>query len=61
MNDLVWFLSKQELPFRGHGESKYSLNRGNYLELLESIHQYDPILGIYLKESIIFRATSSKI
>lgn len=55
------FLHKQELPFCGHDESSASINKGNYLELLELIHQYDPILDNHLKESTVFRGTSSAI
>ncbi|KAF0715097.1 zinc finger MYM-type protein 1-like [Aphis craccivora] len=61
MIDAVCFLAKQELPLRGHDETSTSINRGNYLELLELIRQYDPILDNHLKESIVFRGTSSAI
>ncbi|KAL4154101.1 hypothetical protein QTP88_001934 [Uroleucon formosanum] len=61
MIDAVCFLAKQELPLRGHDESSTSINRGNYLELLELIRQYDPILDNRLKESTVFRGTSSAI
>jgi len=33
--DLVLFLSKQELAFRGHDESANSINKGNFKELVE--------------------------
>lgn len=33
--DLVLFLSKQELAFRGHNESENSINKGNFKELVE--------------------------
>ncbi|XP_039136870.1 uncharacterized protein LOC120274165 [Dioscorea cayenensis subsp. rotundata] len=33
--DVTRFLLKQGLPFRGHDESLSSLNKGNFLELLE--------------------------
>ncbi|XP_039143711.1 zinc finger MYM-type protein 1-like [Dioscorea cayenensis subsp. rotundata] len=33
--DVMNFLVKQGLPFRGHDESLSSLNKGNFLELLE--------------------------
>lgn len=61
MIDAVCFLAKQELPLRGHDESSTSINRGNYLELLELIRLYDPILDNHLKESTVFRGTSSAI
>ena len=33
MNDVVLFLSKEELAFRGHDKSTNVINRGNYKEL----------------------------
>jgi len=33
--DLVLFLAKQELAFRGHDESSNSINKGNFRELVE--------------------------
>jgi len=33
--DLVLFLGKQELAFRGHDESSDSLNKGNFRELFD--------------------------
>lgn len=33
--EIVIFLAKQELAFRGHDESSNSLNKGNYKELFE--------------------------
>lgn len=35
MIHVVCFWDKQELTFRGHREYNESLNKGNYLELLE--------------------------
>ncbi|XP_022182214.1 zinc finger MYM-type protein 1-like [Myzus persicae] len=54
----VCFLAKQELPFRGHNENKYSVNRGNYMELLISSQEFDPLLQEHLNTSTIFRGTS---
>ena len=36
LSEAVLYLSRQELPFRGHDESSSSQNRGNYRERLES-------------------------
>ena len=36
LSEAVLYLSRHELPFRGHDESSNSLNRGNYRELLGS-------------------------
>ncbi|KAK1887866.1 Zinc finger MYM-type protein 1, partial [Dissostichus eleginoides] len=57
----VIFLGKQELPFRGHDESRESANCGNYLELLTFIAEYDPDLHYHLSTSKVFIGTSSQI
>ncbi|KAK1894454.1 Gamma-aminobutyric acid receptor subunit rho-2 [Dissostichus eleginoides] len=57
----VIFLGKQELPFRGHDESRESANRGNYLELLTFLAEYDPDLHYHLSTSKVFIGTSSQI
>nr|XP_018913349.1 PREDICTED: zinc finger MYM-type protein 1-like [Bemisia tabaci] len=59
--DDVCFLAKQELPFRGHNESEDSLNKGNYVELLEILRTYDPLLDNHLKNATTFRGTSNDI
>ena len=43
LSEAVLYLSRQELPFRGHDESSSSLNRGNYRELLESFAKVDTV------------------
>ena len=43
LSEAVLYLSRQELPFRGHDESSSSLNRGNYRELLESFAKFDTV------------------
>ncbi|KAK1886769.1 Protein Dok-7 [Dissostichus eleginoides] len=57
----VIFLGKQELPFRGHDESRESANRGNYLELLTFLAEYDPDLHYHLSTSKVFIGTLSQI
>ena len=59
--DVVTFLGKQELAFRGHDESKDSENKGNYLELLEFLAGYDSPLRCHLDSATVFIGTSSKI
>ncbi|KAI5741180.1 hypothetical protein M8J76_011212 [Diaphorina citri] len=49
--DCVCFLGKQELAFRGHHEGADSLNRGNYVELLEHMAKTDEILARHLHTS----------
>lgn len=57
----VCFLAKQELPFRGHCESRDSDNKGNYIELLNYTAEFDSQLEEHLKTSTIFRGTSPQI
>lgn len=46
--DITLFLSKQNLPFRGHRESEVSENRGNFLQLVDLLSHYDPVLKEHL-------------
>jgi hypothetical protein len=57
----VCFLANQELSFRGHDESKKSLNKGNYVELLLYTAEYDRLLDSHLKTSTVFTGTSPLI
>ena len=59
--DSVLFLAKQELPLRGHEESESSLNRGNYVELLNLLREYDPLLDKLLESSALFKGTSPHV
>lgn len=59
--DAVCYLAKQELPLRGHDESADSLDKGNYLEFLEALRAYDPLLDNHLKTATVFRGTSPAI
>lgn len=45
----VMFLGKQGLAFRGHDETSNSSNRGNFLELLHLLSDYDPDLKEHLE------------
>lgn len=64
--DTVVLLAKQELPFRGHDESLNSVNRGNYIETLSYLSQYDSVLSNHLDHSAssshsVFTGLSSDI
>ena len=49
--NVMKFLTKQNLLFRGHQDDVYSSNKSNFIELLKLMSQYDPVLGKhYLKE-----------
>ena len=53
--DIIVVLVKQNLAFRGHKEDETSLNRGNFLELVDLLSKYDPVLKehpIRFKKSI---------
>ncbi len=43
ITNVVLYLGKQEMPFRGHDESSDSLNKGNYRELLECFAELDSV------------------
>ena len=43
ITEAILFLSKQELAFRCHDESRDSLNKGNYWELLECFAKLDSV------------------
>ena len=45
--DITLFLAKQNLPFRGHREDFASENRGNFLEFVSLLSNYDPVLKEY--------------
>ena len=53
--DSVLFLAKQELPLRGQEESESSLNWGDYVELLNLLREYDPLLDKHLESSALFK------
>lgn len=42
--DVILFLARQNLPLRGHREGISSDNRGNFLELVNLLSKYDPVL-----------------
>ena len=45
--DVTLFLAKQNLAFRGHKEDEASLNKGNFLEMVEMLSKY------HLKEHLM--------
>lgn len=59
--DAVVYLGKQEQPFRGHDESCNSLNKGNYVEFLNVLREYDSVLDTHLNTATVFRGTSPSI
>jgi hypothetical protein len=59
--DATCFLARQELPFRGNDESRDSVNRGNFIELVNLIAQYDLRLANHLEKSSVFSGLSNHI
>ncbi|CAN7983404.1 unnamed protein product, partial [Ixodes hexagonus] len=52
--DITLFLAKQNPAFRGHREDELAANKGNFLEMVEMLSKYDPVLKehmLRLKES----------
>lgn len=56
--NIVCFLGKQELGFRGHFEGEDSANRGNYLELLDHFSKYEHYIRDLLQPTSRFKGTS---
>ena len=48
--DVILFLSKQNLPFRGHREAFDSSNQGNFLETVKFQAKYSPVLSKHLSD-----------
>ena len=46
ISEAILFLSKQELAFRCHDESRDGLNKGSHWELLECFAKYDLSLNV---------------
>lgn len=59
MVHVVCYLGKQELAIRGHRENTESLNRGNYIELLDLLAQEEQFLKEHFISSSIFKGTSN--
>lgn len=58
---VICFLGKQELAFRGHDESDQSENKGNYLEILDMLAQEEQFVREKLESISGFKGTSSEI
>ena len=48
--DVILFLSKQNLPFRGHREAFESSNQGNFLETVKLLAKYSPVFSRHLSD-----------
>ena len=47
--EIILFCSHQEIALRGHREGEESMNKGNYLEILNLIALHDPVINERLK------------
>lgn len=59
--DLTCTLGRQGLPFRGHNEKEDPVNRGHYIEFLNFLKIYDPLIEDHLTNSTMFNGTSADI
>jgi len=46
--DITLYLAKQALAFRRNEECLSSSNRGNFLNLVDLLGQYDSVIGLHL-------------
>ena len=58
--EAILFLGRQGLPLRGHDETDQSLNRGNFLELLELMSRSSPDLKRHLQGRTHYTSPSSQ-
>lgn len=58
---VVCHLREQKLIFHGHNKLDDSLNQGNYVETLELVCEFDPVLKQHLETSTGFSGTSNRI
>ncbi|XP_026819140.1 zinc finger MYM-type protein 1-like [Rhopalosiphum maidis] len=58
---VICFLGKQEIAFRGHNEDSSSINKGNYLELLDLLSREEQLLREHFMSNSVFKGTSSDI
>ncbi|KAL4104312.1 hypothetical protein QTP88_019613 [Uroleucon formosanum] len=59
--DVVCFLGKQELAFRGHRENESSLNKGNYCEILDLLAKEEQFIREHFLTNSVFKGTSHDI
>jgi hypothetical protein len=59
--DAVCYLANQELLLWGYDKSFTSLNKGNFMEFLSVLKNYDPLLENHLNSVTVFWGTSANI
>jgi hypothetical protein len=48
--DVLLYLARQNIAYRGHNENVASLNQDNFIELIKVLSQYQPIIQQYLNK-----------
>ena len=61
VSETLLLTSCLEITFRGHDESKSSLNRGNFLEIFSVIAKHDTIVQNYINKGPKMLPTSCQI
>ena len=51
--DSVCYLADQELPFRGHDGSSILLNTGDFLEILDVLKNFCPLLENHMNSATV--------
>ncbi|XP_071535018.1 zinc finger MYM-type protein 1-like [Panulirus ornatus] len=59
--DVICYITKQEFPLQGYDESGNSANKGNCIELLNLLREYDPLLDSHLNTSTVFQEVSQTV
>ncbi|GFV86596.1 DUF4371 domain-containing protein [Trichonephila clavipes] len=59
--DVTMTLAMCNLPFRGHRETGDSTQRGNFLNIIDLLAKYDPLLNVHLSKKRIQKYLSPKI
>ena len=49
--DIIFFLAKQKLAFRGRRENESAINKGNFLELVSLLAKYDVVLQRHVEDA----------
>ncbi|GFX21159.1 uncharacterized protein TNCV_4367381 [Trichonephila clavipes] len=59
--DVTMTLAMYNLPFRGHRENRDSTQRGHFLNIIDLLAKYDPLLKVHLSEKEFKNILAPKI
>lgn len=59
--EVTIFLAIHQLPFRGHNETNYSNNQGNFKDLCKLTGNHYEKFNSFLENSTVFKGTSATI